>query len=87
MTGVVYYESNDPHVHRWEDRAPEGLEFPVRLLTPIPDALFSNITRLSLFEIFWALRFGAAESWLAVRRSRKIDWSRCAMDNKCFLYD
>lgn len=62
MTGVVYCKAWDPRFHHRGVRVPDGLKGPVGLLTPIPEALYSNINRLGLFDIVSASRFGAAES-------------------------
>lgn len=46
--------------------------------------VFWNVKPLELFEIVRELRFWAAESWMAFRRSREIDWCLCAMKNQMF---
>lgn len=69
MNGVVYYEAKGPRVNRqgvWEPHSREGH---VGLLTPVPQAFFSNLNPLELFHIVRDLRFGAAESWLVFQRS------------------
>lgn len=40
MTGVVFYESKGPRVHRRGFRTPDRLEGTAGLLTPIPKAFF-----------------------------------------------
>lgn len=69
MTGVVHNEAKDHLVYPRGFHAPEGLEGPVGFPMPVPEAMFSNLNGLELFEIVKELRFGASESWMALCRS------------------
>lgn len=40
-----------------------------------------------MFEIVRGHGFGAAELWIAFRRSRTVDWENCATEFQCFQYD
>lgn len=82
ITGVVNYKSKDPRVHRGEVTLPDGVKGPLCLITTVYEALFSNVNYLELFEMVRDQGFRAAGSWLAFRRSRDIDWSRCRMDTQ-----
>lgn len=50
-TWVVYYEVKYPHVHRRGVAPPNGSSGPLGLLPPVPEALFSKVNRLRLFEV------------------------------------
>lgn len=61
MIGVKYYESKDPCVHHRGVPAPDGVKEPLRLISPVPEALFSNFNQLELSEIFRGYELGATE--------------------------
>lgn len=87
VTGVVYYESRDPCIYCRGVEVPNGMSESVGLLMPVLEAFYSIMNRLNLFDIVKERHFGAAESWMAFRRSHDIDWSWCIMENKFFPYN
>lgn len=74
--GVVYYESNNPCVHHRGVHAPNSSPSLGGLFTPEPKALFSNVNHLGLFEIARRHGFEAADSCLAFKRSRTVNWDK-----------
>lgn len=55
----MYYESKDPRVHRTGIHASDGSGETLGLLTPVTEALFSNLNSIGLFEIFRSHGFEA----------------------------
>lgn len=63
-------------MHRRGVTTPNGSREPIKLLSLVPEALFSNVNRLGLFAIVRGHCFEASESWLAFYWSRTIDWTK-----------
>lgn len=66
---VMYFKAKDPRKHLRGVSAPENSRGQMSFLTPVPEALFSKVNRLWLFDIVRSHCFGASELWLSFRRS------------------